>query len=167
MEYLPVINKSINLTDGEVITIIKNIISFIIKLKSNIIDNEFKKLFISLGRSFLFNIDDDTLFDYFLNNNYKDSDIYKISYEITKKLDTISLDEIIDIITYSYDFNNKLFLLGDYSSNILRIEKLKEITSNLTNLDYDIYSYQEYLEDIINNNLKIEFTLNAVIVMTQ
>ena len=49
----------------EVITIIKNIISFIIKLKSNIIDNEFKKLFISLGRSFLFNIDDDTLFDYF------------------------------------------------------------------------------------------------------
>ena len=40
------------------------------------------------------------------------------------------------------------------------IEKLKEITSNLTNLDYDIYSYQEYLEDIINNNLKIEFTLN-------
>ena len=155
-----IINKSINLTDGEVITIIKNIISFIIKLKSNIIDNEFKKLFISLGRSFLFNIDDDTLFDYFLNNNYKDSDIYKISYEITKKLDTISLDEIIDIITYSYDFNNKLFLLGDYSSNVLRIEKLKEITSNLTNLDYDIYSYQEYLEDIINNNLKIEFTLN-------
>ena len=120
-----IINKSINLTDGEVITIIKNIISFIIKLKSNIIDNEFKKLFISLGRSFLFNIDDDTLFDYFLNNNYKDSDIYKISYEITKKIDTISLDEIIDIITYSYDFNNKLFLLGDYSSNILRIEKLK------------------------------------------
>ena len=152
--------KSVNLTDGEVITIIKNIIGFIIKIKDNVIDNEFKKLFISLGRSFLFNIDDDTLFDYFLNNNYKDSDIYKISYEITKKLDTISLDEIIDIITYSYDFNNKLFLLGDYSSNVLRIEKLKEITSNLTNLDYDIYSYQEYLEDIINNNLKIEFTLN-------
>ena len=155
-----VINKSINLTDGEVITIIKNIISFIIKIKSNIIDNEFKKLFISLGRSFLFNIDDDILFNYFLNNNYKDSDIYKISYEITKKLDTISLDEIIDIIIDSYDFNNKLFTLGDYTSNSMRIEKLKEITSNLTNLDYDIYSYQEYLEDIITNNLKIEFTLN-------
>ena len=156
-----VINKSVNLTDGEVITIIKNIINFIIKIKSNVIDSEFKKLFISLGRSFLFNIDDNTLFGYFLNNNYKDSDIYRISYDITKKLDTISLDEIIDIIISSYDFDNKLFLLGDYTLNSLRIEKLKEITSELTNLDYDIYSYQEYLDNIIKNNLKIEFSVGS------
>ena len=156
-----VINKSVNLTDGEVITIIKNIINFIIKIKSNVIDSEFKKLFISLGRSFLFNIDDNTLFGYFLNNNYKDSDIYRISYDITKKLDTISLDEIIDIIISSYDFDNKLFLLGDYTLNGLRIEKLKEITSELTNLDYDIYSYQEYLDNIIKNNLKIEFSVSS------
>ena len=46
--------KSVNLTDGEVITIIKNIIGFIIKIKDNVIDNEFKKLFISIARSFLF-----------------------------------------------------------------------------------------------------------------
>ena len=154
-----IINKSINLTDGEVITIIKNIISFIIKLKSNIIDNEFKKLFISLGRSFLFNIDDDTLFDYFLNNNYKDSDIYRISNEISKRIDFISLDEIIDLIIDKYDLYNKLFLLGDNASNTIRIDKLKEITSNLTNLNYDIYDYQKYLEDIISNNLKIEYNI--------
>ena len=163
--------KSVNLTDGEVITIIKNIISFIIKIKDNVIDNEFKKLFISIARSFLFNLDDNIIFDYFLNNNYKDSDIYKISYSITKNLDTISLDEIIDIIIDKYDFYNKLFLLGDYSSNILRIDKLKEITSNLTNLDYDIYKYSEYLENIIESGMKIEYNVtessnNTVKIMT-
>lgn len=152
--------KSVNLTSGEVITIIKNIISFIIKIKDNNIDSEFKKLFISLARSFLFNIDDNIIFDYFLNNNYKDSDIYKISYDITKNIDSISLDEIIDIIIDKYDFYNKLFLLGDYSSNIIRIEKLKEITSDLTNLDYDIYMYKDYLEDIISNDMKIEYNIN-------
>ena len=151
--------KSVNLTDGEVITIIKNIISFIIKIKDNVIDNEFKKLFISIARSFLFNLDDNIIFDYFLNNNFKDSDIYKISYSITKNLDTISLDEIIDIIIDKYYFYNKLFLLGDYSSNILRIDKLKEITSNLTNLDYDIYKYSEYLENIIESGMKIEYNV--------
>ena len=151
--------KSVNLTDGEVITIIKNIISFIIKIKSNVIDSKFKKLFMSIGRSFLFNIDDNILFDYFLNNSFKDSDIYKISYSITKDLDVISLDEIIDIIIDKYDFYNKLFLIGDYSSNILRIDKLKEITSNLTNLDYDIYKYKDYLGDIIDNNMKIEYNV--------
>lgn len=163
--------KSVNLTDGEVITIIKNIIGFIIKIKDNVIDNEFKKLFISIARSFLFNLDDNIIFDYFLNNNFKDSDIYKISYGITKDLDTISLDEIIDIIIDKYDFYNKLFLLGDYSSNIIRIDKLKEITSNLTNLDYDIYKYSEYLEDIIESGMKIEYNVtessnNTVKIMT-
>ena len=151
--------KSINLIDGEVILVIKNIISFIIKIKDNIIDNDFKKLFISLGRSFIFNIDDNVLFDYFLNNNYKDSDIYRISNEISKRIDFISLDEIIDIIIDKYDLYNKLFLLGDNASNTIRIDKLKEITSNLTNLNYDIYDYQKYLEDIISNNLKIEYNI--------
>ena len=163
--------KSVNLTDGEVITIIKNIIGFIIKIKDNVIDNEFKKLFISIARSFLFNLDDNIIFDYFLNNNFKDSNIYKISYGITKDLDTISLDEIIDIIIDKYDFYNKLFLLGDYSSNIIRIDKLKEITSNLTNLDYDIYKYSEYLENIIESDMKIEYNVtessnNTVKIMT-
>lgn len=151
--------KSINLIDGEVILVIKNIISFIIKIKDNIIDNDFKKLFISLGRSFIFNIDDNVLFDYFLNNNYKDSDIYRISNEISKRIDFISLDEIIDLIIDKYDLYNKLFLLGDNASNTIRIDKLKEITSNLTNLNYDIYDYQKYLEDIISNNLKIEYNI--------
>ena len=151
--------KSINLIDGEVILVIKNIISFIIKIKDNIIDNDFKKLFISLGRSFIYNIDDNVLFDYFLNNNYKDSDIYRISNEISKRIDFISLDEIIDLIIDKYDLYNKLFLLGDNASNTIRIDKLKEITSNLTNLNYDIYDYQKYLEDIISNDLKIEYNV--------
>ena len=150
--------KSVNLTDGEVVLVIKNIISFIIKINDNKIDNEFKKLFISIGRSFLFNTDDNVLFDYFLNNNFKDSDIYKISYNITKRLDTISLEEIIDLIVDNFDFYNKLFLLGDYNANILRIQKLKEITNSLINLDYDIYDYQKYLDD--SNNLKLEYSVN-------
>lgn len=152
--------KSVNLTDGEVVLVIKNIISFIIKINDNKIDNEFKKLFISIGRSFLFNTDDNVLFDYFLNNNFKDSDIYKISYNITKRLDTISLEEIIDLIVDNFDFYNRLFLLGDYNANILRIQKLKEITNSLINLDYDIYDYQKYLDDIISNNLKLEYSVN-------
>lgn len=163
--------KAVNLTNGEVILVIKNIISFIIKIKDNVIDSEFKKLFMSIGRSFLFNIDDNILFDYFLNNDFTSSDIYKISYDIMKNIDNITLDELVDIIIDKYDFLNKLFLIGDYSSNILRLEKLKEITSNLINLNYDIYDYQKYLDDIIENNMKIEYNIsdndnNTVKIMT-
>lgn len=154
------IMKSSNLTDGEVILLIKNIVDFIIKINENKIDNEFKRLFMSLGRSFLFNISDDILFDYFLNNTFYDSEIYKITKEISDDIYNISLDELIDIILDKYDFYNKLILIGDYKANILRIDKLKEITSNLINLNYSIYDYQKYLDNIILNNMKIEYKVN-------
>ena len=151
------IMKNSNLTDGEVIRVIKNIISLIIKIKDNVFDNEFKHLFLSLGRSFLFEIEDNTLFDYFLNKNYKDSIIYKKAKDISNRIDYLSLEELLDIIIEEYDIYNKLILIGDYQSNLLRIYKLKDIISSLVNLDYDIYKFNTYLEEILENNLKIEY----------
>ena len=154
------IMKSGNLIEGELIVIIKNIISLILKIKDNKIDTEFKKLFMSIGRSFLFSIDDNILFDYFLNKNFYDSDIYKITKEISDNIDNIPIEDILDIIIDIYDIYNKLIIVGDYKSNILRIEKLKEITKNIVNLNYSIYDYQKYLSDIIDNNMKIEYSIN-------
>ena len=154
------IMKSGNLLDGELIVILKNIISLIIKIKEGIIDTEFKKLFMSLGRSFLFNIDDNTLFDYFLNKDFYNSEIYIKTKDISNCIDTIALEDLIDIIIDKYEIYNKLILIGDYHSNILKIEKLKEITNNLINLNYSIYDYEKYLNNILDNNLKIEYSIN-------
>ena len=145
------IMKSGNLTDGEVIVIIKNIVSLIIKIKEDKIDNEFKRLFMSLGRSFIFNIDDNTLFNYFLNKDFKDSLIYKKTKELSNIIDVIPIEDLLDIIIEKYDIYNQLILIGDYKSNILRIEKLKEITSNLVNLNYSVYDYEKYLNDILED----------------
>lgn len=174
LEYLDIpvtIMKKGNLTDGEVIVIIKNIVKLIIKIKENKFDSEFKKLFLSLGRSFLFNISDNKLFSYFLEGNFTSSEIYIITKEISQNIDAMPLPEVLDTIIDTYNFNEKLILLGDYSSNILRLDKLKEITSTLVNLNYSIYDYQLYLDDIISNNLKIEYDIpetssNAVKIMT-
>lgn len=163
LEYhnIPVsIMKASNLIQGDLIPIIKNIISLIIKIKDKQFDTEFKKLFISLSRSFLFSMDDNTIFNYFISNNFFDSEIYKKTLELASIIDTISLDNILDLIIEKYDFYEKLILIGDYNANISRIDVLKDITSNLSNLNYDIYDYQEYLTNIIDNNIKIEFKIN-------
>lgn len=156
------IMKAGNLLDGELVVIIKNIVNFIIKIKEGNIDTEFKRLFMSLGRSFLFSIDDNILFDYFVNKDFYNSDIYKITKEISDKINTISLEELLDIIIEDYDIYNKLILIGDYQANILRLEKLSDITSNLANLNYSVYDYAKYLNDIIENNIKIEYSVNEV-----
>lgn len=156
------IMKAGNLLDGELVVIIKNVVNFIIKIKEGNIDTEFKRLFMSLGRSFLFSIDDNILFDYFVNKDFYNSDIYKITKEISDKINTISLEELLDTIIEAYDIYNKLILIGDYQANILRLEKLSDITSNLANLNYSVYDYAKYLNDIIENNIKIEYSVNEV-----
>lgn len=156
------IMKAGNLLDGELVVIIKNVVNFIIKIKEGNIDTEFKRLFMSLGRSFLFSIDDNILFDYFVNKDFYNSDIYKITKEISDKINTISLEELLDTIIEDYDIYNKLILIGDYQANILRLEKLSDITSNLANLNYSVYDYAKYLNDIIENNIKIEYSVNEV-----
>ena len=163
--------KDSNLLDGVLITIIKNIINLIIKIKSNTIDNEFKHYFLSLGRSFLFNIDDNTLFNYFLNNNFYDSNIYTITKEISNNLDNISLTSVIDTIIDKYDIYNKLFLIGDYKENILRLDKLKEIIKTLEGLNYSIYDLSKYLTSVIEESIPIKFKVgdtssNSVRIMT-
>ena len=163
--------KDSNLTDGVLISIIKNIINLIIKIKNNTIDNEFKHYFLSLGRSFLFNIDDNTLFNYFLNNNFYDSSIYSITKNIANNINDIPLTRIIDIIIDKYDIYNKLFLIGDYKENILRLDKLKEIICNLEGLNYNIYDLGEYLTKVIDESIPIKFkvgsnTSNSVRIMT-
>ena len=149
--------KDSDLTDSDLITIIKNILSLIIKIKEDVIDNEFKHYFISLGRSFLFNIDDNTLFNHFLNNNYCDSNIYIKTKEISNVLDDIPLTILIDMIIDKYDIYNKLFLIGDYNENILKLDKLKEIITNLEGLNYSIYDLNDYLTKVIEEKIEIKF----------
>lgn len=160
LEYkgIPVsILKDSNLTDGILIILIKNILSFIIKIKEKNFDIEFKKLFMSIGRSFLFEIDDDTLFNFFTNNNFYDSSIYKVAYDISLLLEDISLNEIIDIIIEKYDIYSKLFLIGDYEENILRLDKLNDIINNLNDLNYTIYDLENYLSRVIDDKISIKF----------
>ena len=163
--------KDSNLTEGNLITIIKNILGLIIKIKDNTIDTEFKHYFISLARSFLFNIDDNIIFNYFLNNNFYDSNIYSITKEISNNIDNIPLTSIIDIIIDKYAIYNNLFLIGDYQENVLRLDKLKEIVNNLEGLNYTIYDLYEYLNNVIEDSIPIKFkvgdtTSNAVRIMT-
>ena len=163
--------KDSNLTDGSLIIIIKNILSLIIKIKENTIDTEFKYYFISIARSFLFSIDDNTIFNYFLNNNFYDSKVYSITREISNVLDDLPLTNIVDLIIDKYDIYNKLFLIGDYNENILRLDKLKEIIDNLEGLNYTIYDLEEYLSNVTEESLPIKFKVgdtssNSVRIMT-
>ena len=139
------------------LNVIRNLIKLILMVKNNIVNVEFKYLFVSILRSFLYDLDDNEIVDYFLNNNYKDSDLYKKCLIIGKKIDYITISELMDIIEQEFDYYNKLITIGNINNSIVRLEKIKEMAINLEKIGYNIEDFSEYLIELTSNNYNVDY----------
>lgn len=146
------INKDGKLTDAKVIMIIKNILKLLISSKN---DSDFSHAYTSVARSFLFELDDELIFDRIINNNF-DNDIIidKIS-SIKEKINSLSNSEILDLIIKEFNIYEKLILIGDINENIIRLDYLSNLASNLSLIGYDVYDFTKYIDDIFNSDLEI------------
>ncbi len=162
-EYLAIplsILKDEKLNTDDDIIILKNIINFIIKVAKKEYDTEFKYLFTSITRSFVYAYKDDEIFTYFVNNNFMDSPLYKTSLEIVQLMDKISIRELIDTIMDKFNYIEKLMTIGNIEKSIIKLDKIKDTADNLSLLGYDIYKFNDYFKQIIENDYKITFNVN-------
>lgn len=149
--------------------VIKNLIKFILKIRQNNIDEEFKYLFISIERSFIINENDNTIFNYFINNNYKDSILYNKCLKLSLELDNLSINELIDKIIEEFNYYDKLITIGNIEGSLIRIEKIKESALMLEELGYNKEEFIDYLDKSNNYEIKYSFndnTSNSVKIMT-
>lgn len=163
--------KDEKMNDSDDINVLRNLIRFIIKVKNNTIDTEFKYLFVSILRSFIYNIDDENIFDYFTEKNYKDSDLYKRCYSISKKTDYITINDLLDITIKEFNYYEKLITIGNINNSMIKLDKLKDIASNLESLGYDIEKFSDYLIELTTNGYSMDYKVtdngsNSVKIMT-
>ena len=140
--------------------VIKNLIKLVLKIKENNLDTEFKYLFISIARSFLFNIDDNIIYEIFKNESFKENIIYKLIEEIINNYDNLTPKLLLDNLLDKFDYYNKLLTITNIESSLIRINKLKEYASNLETLGYTIEDYSNYLEELIENDYEMKYSLN-------
>ncbi len=153
------------------IYIIKNIIDIIVNIKEDLYDTKFKYDFISIARSYLYNYDDDKIFKYFLNDNFKESSIYTDFKEISSSLTHSSISNILEQIINKTNMYEKMITVGNIDSALIRINKLFDIANNLSALGYNIYTFREYLNDLIDNEYDMKYSVegtnsNSVKLMT-
>ena len=162
-EYLNIpltILKDDKLNTSNDILLIKNIIDFIIRINNKDYGIEFKYDFISIARSFLYELTDEEIFEYFKNKNFFDSVIYKNFSKINSlnsKTSPMLLEEILDI-THFYE---KISKIGNYEDVNIKIESIYEIANNLNNMGYSIEEFRDYIEEIINENIDIKYSAYA------
>ena len=138
------------------IQIMKNIFDLIIRINNNDFGVDFKYDFLSIGRSFLYELSDQYLFDAFKNNTFKETPVYQ-DFSNLGSLNSYTCSELYEKILEITDFYNKLNKIGDYENTNVRIKNIYEISCNLNNIGYTIEDFRDYLTEIIENDIDIKY----------
>ena len=152
-EYLSIpitLYKDESINDNVDISIIKNIIGFMIT------DNEVTKKysFMSILRSYLFSVDDNTIFNYITSNDLSYLDDYIIN------TDNITPKDLVEYIIDKFDIYNKIIKVCNIDSHIAILDYLVNLSDNLTNMGYDINDFYEYLDSVVNGKVDIKYSIN-------
>lgn len=159
-EYLSIpltIQKKDKLNASMDMYLLKNMVDMAIRIHAGDFGVEFKYAFMSIGRSFLYECSDAELFETFANNTFKTSKVYT-DFANIESFDSLSVREILEhilSITHLYD---KISKIGDYDNTNIRMTKLLEMASNLGSIGYTIKDFRDYLGEVIEAGLKIEYT---------
>lgn len=155
--------KNESLIDGDEIYTLKNLLMFINSIYNSTFDEkrvETKYQYLSIARSFLIEENDDVSYDVLEKSNIKDTLIYKLSYDIACKLDYISISEFIETVLDTFDFVFKFNKKDGIMKMIIEAEFLINLSNSLSNASLNIDSFIKYLNDVLENNIKIEFAMN-------
>ena len=158
-EYLNIpltILKDGKLNSSTDIELIKNIIDLIIHIKEEKFDTKFKYNFLSVGRSFLYEYDDNYLFGIISNSKYAETALF----QDFNKLDDYNSYTPYELFTYILDvtdFYNKIYKIGDFENINVRLSALGDVARNYSSKGFTIEDFLNYLDEIIKSDLKIEY----------
>ena len=144
-----------NITEEIEIKLFKNILKLIINRRDKVYDVEFKYAFVSILRSYFFRLNDQEIFDLVTEEKY-DCELMNIIDNICLNIESLSLNEIINMIIDSFDFYNKLITVGDINNRINRITSIINIFNELASMGYTIDDAYNYLSELIDDEYKIE-----------
>ena len=156
------IYKDNDIIMSDEVLIINNIISLIINIKNNIFNEETNTFFVSIARSYLFNLTDQEIYDTITNHQIKKHIIYKLCLEIANRIDYLSNKDILELILQKFDFYQKMITVGNIEERLIVINNLFSKFIELNKININIYGIRDYLNSLINDgeSIKIPAIIN-------
>ena len=160
--HLPLtILKEESLRKDNDILIIRNLLKLILSIKNKTFDTSFKYSFISISRSFIFRISDEEIYNYFVNNNYEESKIYKLCLELSEYIDIYNPSRFLRLLLNKIDYDVKLLNINNIKSNRVRIEYIYNLIKDYEDKGYTIEDFINYLEEILEEDYDLKFNVNS------
>lgn len=133
------------------VCLINNILGLIINIKKEGNNTSNKFYFTSIARSYLYSIEDETIYQIITNNKIKETDIYQKCLEISKNIDSMSNYEIIETIINEFNFYNKMITVGNLNYRTIILNNLLNKAQNLNDVGMNIYDMKDFFENLMEN----------------
>ena len=144
------------ITENYDLLVIRNIIRLAIKQKNNEYDTEYKYLFVSLARSFIFEYSDEQIFKLIKEDKYRDDLIINKIKNIIVNIDNQSISDFLNVIINEFNLEENYIKIGDINNCLIRLEYLFNTAESLENIGYTIYDFNKYLSDITEKKYDIK-----------
>lgn len=150
-------NYKQSLGDNNVTLSFKSIIKCLNLLKKDTLDEKFVHSFISLLRSFLFEIDDQSIENLFYAKNYKDYEAFSILEKILDESKEMNLFNITKLIIDEFNFYDHLIKVGDISNNKELINYFYKLSKMMDALNYSLEQFATFFEELDEYDVEQSF----------
>ena len=163
-EYLGIplsILKEESLSKDNDILVLKNLLNLIVRISKQDDFDSLKYSFVSVARSYLFELTDEEIYDALVNDKMKETTLYQVCEELGKKVREMSASEFFLTVIKEVDYEGKLLKIGNISSFQVRLEYVYNLIGNLETNGYTIDDIITHLDAIFDSGGDLKFNVNT------
>lgn len=153
--------KDENIMNQIEVYLIHHLIQLILKVSKREFDDVFRYAFLSVGRSYLFEMSDATLFQVLRDRTYCNTELYRHIESLLSDFSSIDIENFLVRLIEKFGFYTKVVLVGDVELATNNLEYLIETAHNLKLLGYTLEDFSLYLTDIIEGKKEIKLPTNS------
>ena len=153
--------KDENIMDQMEIYLVNHLIQLVLKASKKEFDKTFEYAFLSIGRSYLFEMSDQELFCILKNKTFKDTELYHLLEPFFSKIATLDIENFVIQLIDSFQFFTKLIRVGNVEISTNNLEYMIETASSLKKLGYTLEDFSIYLKNTIESGKEIKIPMSS------
>jgi ATP-dependent nuclease subunit A len=151
-----------NIRENDVVFILTNLLRLIKAIQNTDYQNtDFRKAFISVTRSFLYQYSDQTLYEICKNYAYFDDPFFIKLKELVINNGDLPIASLFTKIIFELDIYQKCIRIGNIERNEKYLDTFISMFKEMSKLDYTIDDFIMYMEYIHEYELKITLSSNG------
>ena len=160
-EYLGIplsIEADLDLNDSFLPKLFANIFTCIIQLADERLDKAYEHALASIGRSFLFEYDDETI--YCMLKKKKETELQFKLKQLAAEASHLALEEFYFKILESFPFYEKLSIIGEVNNSCVALEHIHSLFSMMASSGMEMHEACEYFTSVFENGIALKYKLS-------